>query len=372
MRNAVRSFLSAVILVLLAFLMSGCTPQLSFNSVTVDPPTANVGDTVRIGWTYENEDLLEQQFVNLRTVTVVGVQESFQTLGPDVRETEFEFKTPVTVEIIGQDSDGVVDRVAFDISLAGDAFFNVSARAETDPQYPRLGYVTSSVEGGSLDPGETFISFQQFVGFYDPPANANGRVNSVVDLLGTQSAFRAFSLSGFESDGFNLAQGSLYPLQSPSNPGLGVSNAMIFGGGLAYSGEEFIIKSGDIFFSGRHARTITFEPIFMTISMLIGFNAGTLNITEIQFGNLEQGLVLPLFAGGSAGRGIGSFEIQGTNINNGTQAGEISGQIKGGFVGFPVTTLDNETFDALVRFDASFNMPFLFDNDLESQIVLSD
>jgi hypothetical protein len=278
------------------------------------------------------------------------------------------------------DDDNVTaDSVAFDILLDENSFFQLEYRpvniANEVPgaepsrsfDFPRLGAETFSTH---------LLTFSQFVGFFDRPSETNGVIDALTPFLDEKQPFRALSNVVEESLNFGMVQGSQYQPQSAFDPTFGFSNAYVFGGAIAYNGETIPIKSpDDDEFSGRHAGSLTFEPVFMAVSLLVGFQTQIYDIVDIQLGNLSQGFVATLTSGtlnngGELIRGIeGTVGIDSTSF--GETNGTITGTIKAANIGFGVTTINGDIFDSIIRIvSADWSMPFLFDTDLAGRLEL--
>lgn len=302
------------------------------------------------------------------------------------RSFKFEFGGPITIVLMAEDEDTIdddtkmADVVAFDILLDEDAFFELDFRpvntgtevpgapAAESYSYPRLGASGFTTHT---------LRFSQFVGFFDRPGEENGVIDELEPFLDTGSAFRALSTSVKENDFFLMKQGSAYQLLSASVPSLGVSNAYVFGGAIAYDGQEIPIKAqDDSEFGGKHGGVLTFEPVFMSIVLEHGFKSDLSTIVDIQLGNLAQGFVATLYTGtlnngGELLRGIeGTVDISSTT--DGESPGTIAGTIKGATVGFGVTRSNEDIFDSIIHIEnVGWSMPFLFDTDLNSRLVFS-
>ncbi|MCC6699770.1 MAG: hypothetical protein IT365_29370 [Candidatus Hydrogenedentes bacterium] len=363
-------------------------PKLKFTDITLSQSRANTGDKIEIAWDYENADLLEQQSVQGIGLLLQGLSLTEAVrLENQERSFKFEFWGPITVVLMAEDEDTIdddsktADSVAFDILLDEDSHLTLHYRpvntatevpgapAAQSYSYPRLGASDFSTHQ---------IRFSQFVGFFDRPSEANGLIDELTPFLDSDSAFRALSASVEESDAFTMKQGSGYQLISASVPSLGMSNAYVFGGAIAYDGEEIPIKAeDDPEFVGRHGGVLLFEPVFMAIPLLVGFKNQAYDIVDIQLGNLSQGFVATLTTGtlnngGDLLRGIqGTVDIDSTS--DGNSVGTISGTIKGANIGFGVTTLGGDIFDSIVHIEnVEWSMPFLFDTDLNSRLAYAE
>lgn len=378
---------------ILLILVMGCPPnqgsftpppELRFTNVTLTQSRAVAGDEITITWDFENASLLRGQSIQGFSLVLQGLVPTQPVpLDNNVRSFTFEFTGPITVVLTAEDEDTIdddstADKVAFDIVLDERSFFVLNfhplntadlvpgAPAADSPNYPRLG---------ANDFRSHELRFSQFVGFFDRPSVANGVIDALTPFLSTGSAFRALSLSVNESANFNMAQGSGYQLASV--PGLGAANAYVFGGAIAYAGESIPIKANDDpEFEGKRGGFIIFEPVFMAISLLVGFQNGTVDVVDIQLGNLAQGFVATLNTGqlnngGDLVRDIdGSLTVNFTN--NGNNVGTISGSIKDAKVGFGVTTVGGNIFDSIIQIvSADWSMPFLFDTDLGGRLAIA-
>lgn len=354
-------------------LFCGCPPdRLKFQDVSLSAAEASPGETVTITWTYKNADLLVSHRVQAFFLTVTGLQ---QTTPEELDITEntfsFQFTTPVTVLLTCNDENGVADQVAFDVRLEDDFVFTATLRSAVDTEYPRLGYDEN---------GENEIFFPQFVAFFDPPKDENGRVDAMNGILPVDGFFRGFTTNlqeVIENDGFGrfgLSQGTLYPLVVPTDPSFGQANAMVFGGALAYDGELFPIKAdlGTMF--GRRGNGLTFEPMFMAIAYRIGFDPPSAQLVEVSVGNLNQRLVLPLAFGqlqlSPPSTRFVDLDSATLDFNtDGSETGILEGTLKTARVGFPITTAQGDIFDTFVNIDSvTFRAPFLFDNDLAGRL----
>lgn len=387
----------SVALLALSSMVLGCpdnrgsfTPiaELRFTDITLSHSRANVGDEIEISWEYENPDLLKLQSIQGIGLLLEGLSLTQPVaLDNNERSFKFQFTGPITVVLMAEDEETIdddtrtADSVAFDILLDEDSFFELQYRpvntanevpgapAAESYSYPRLG---------ANDFAAHQIRFSQFAGFFDRPSVTNGVIDELAPILDAGSAFRALSTSVRESDDFAMKQGSGYQLLSASVPSLGISNAYVFGGAIAYDGEEIPIKAeDDSEFAGRHGGILSFEPIFMAISLLVGFQNQTYDIVDIQLGNLSQGFVATLTTGtlnngGDLLRGIqGTVDIDSTS--DGSSIGSITGSIKAANVGFGVTTLGGDIFDSIIQIEnAEWSMPFLFDTDLNSRLPYAD
>jgi hypothetical protein len=360
-------------------------PELRFTNLSLSQSRAVAGDEITITWDFENADLLKAQSIQGFSLVLQGLVPTEPVpLDNNVRSFTFQFTGPITVVLTAEDEDTIddettnADNVAFDILLDERSFFVLDFRPVNtadevpgappadSPNYPRLG---------ANDFRTHEIRFSQFVGFFDRPSVANGVIDALTPFLATDSAFRALSLSVNESANFNMAQGSGYQLFSV--PALGAANAYVFGGAISYEGESIPIKTDDDpEFAGKRGGVIIFEPVFMALSLLVGFQNATVDIVDIQIGNLAQGFVATLNTGTLNNGGDLLRGIQGTaNIsftNNGNNIGTISGLIKGAHVGFGVTTVGGDIFDAIINIvNAEWSMPFLFDTDFGGRLAFA-
>ncbi|MDZ4860979.1 MAG: hypothetical protein SGI88_18545 [Candidatus Hydrogenedentes bacterium] len=360
-------------------------PELKFTNITLTQSRANAGDQIQISWDYENPELLKSQNIQGLSLLFQGIsisQPAPLELGD--RTFAFEFTGPITVVLTAEDEDTIdddtttADSVAFDILLDENAFFTLEYRpVNTATEVPGAPSAASFnfPRLGADDFAGHQIRFSQFVGFFDRPSVANGIVDELEPFLDDTLSFRALSRSVLEADAFKMEEGSRYPFLSESVPGFGLANACVYGGAIAYNGESIPIKADDDSeFTGRHAGTLTFEPIFMCVVLLVGFQSETVDIVDIQLGNLPQGFVASLTTGtlnngGELLRGI--FGSTSFNITNTAETvGTISGSIKGADIGFGVTALNGDIFDSIVRItSADWSMPFLFDTDLNSRLA---
>jgi hypothetical protein len=158
-----------------------------------------------------------------------------------------------------------------------------------------------------------------------------------------------------------------------------VANVVIFGGAIAYDGDVIEVKGAG---QGRQGPSMTFEPMFMAIVLRIGWYANTADIAEIQLGNLNQGLILTLFAGEEPLyhiRRLGSYNFDGWTIHADynvyneiirSYPGEFTGFIKDALVGYWITPFGSDSpIDAAARLDmVEWSMPLARDDDLLGRI----
>ena len=363
-------------------------PKLKFTNITLSQSRASAGEEIEITWDFENPDLLKLQTAQGISLTLQGLSPT-QPVPLDIsdRSFKFQFTGPLTVILMAEDEDTIdddiltADSVAFDILLDENSFFELQYRpVNPSDQFPSLPSAESFKfpRLGADDFSTHLLRFSQFVGFFDRPSSANGVVDQLEPFLSKELTFRALSRSVQENEDFDMEQGSGYQALSPSAPSLGASNAYVFGGAIAYDGEDIPIKAeDDPDLTGRHGAVLSFEPIFMSVVLLVGFQNQTYDIVDIQLGNLSQGFVATLTTGtlnngGDLFRGIqGSVLIDSTS--DGDSIGTISGSIKGAHVGFGVTTSSNAIFDSIIQIvSADWSMPFLFDTNLNGRLVLTN
>jgi hypothetical protein len=363
-------------------------PELKFSNVTVSKSRAAPGDRVIVSWDFENADLLKSQKIRFMSLTLEGISTQEQQMDLSLRSGSLTFRGPVTIELSAQSQDGGKDAVAFDIRLDRTFSFTANVSAVTSTGYPRLGYAANET---SRD-----ISFTTFVGFFDPDNTQSGGAapNGEIDQLGSNPLaaallprdlpFRGLSRSPNEAQHFDLGQGRAYPilannfLQSPAGtPFLGrqtKADAMIFGGALGYDGSVFPVKDGtEQVVEGRRGAN-QYEPIFMAVAFRSRPD-GTLVVSEIQLGNLAQGLVTTLFT-------VDSLTLDANHARYLSQAQVgygpqqpyvISGSILEAQVGLPVTSTEGDIFDTYVKIGkVAWRMPFVADSDvsLTTELVL--
>ena len=386
-----KSVAYSFVLIALSTQLLGCPPNeftpdpvLKFTNITVSQSRAQVGDMIEISWDYEAPELLKSQFAQGISLLLNGLSLTAPVdFDLNVRSLTFPFTGPVTVVLVAEneqtfeDDTVTADSVAFDILLDEASFFELTyqpvdiatqvpgAPSSRSFDFPRLGAENFSAQ---------LLKFSQFVGFFDRPSQANGVVDALTPFLDEKESFRALSRNVMESLDFSMVQGSAYQPQSQFEPLFGLSNAYVFGGAIAYSGEAIPIKADDDEeFAGRRAGSLVFEPVFMAITLLVGFQTQLYDIVDIQLGNLSQGFVATLNTGtlnngGELVRGIdGTVSID--SDSNGETNGTIFGTIKDAHIGFGVTTVNSDIFDSIIRIiSADWSMPFLFDTDLAGRL----
>jgi hypothetical protein len=355
--------------------------ELRFRSVNVNRYQSAVSEVIEISWEYENEDLLTAQKMNRYHLVLRGLEGDETDIDPSHRSLTFPFTMPVTVVLNAYDDEGLADAVAFDVNADENYYFQVDlvSPSECDPTYPRLGYDNAE--------RTKRMTFSQFVAFFDPPEAENAVVDQLVSgFLPTSSFFRAFSSSPFEQccDDFGFGyfkfdQGSAYPCTDPWCQGQTYANVIIFGGAIAYDGDIIDVKGMG---EGRQGAEMLFEPVFMAIALRIGWLSEIVDVAEIQVGNLNQGLILPLIAGEEPWyhtRYLNTYDFSNWNIQGDIQGGqiynsgpgEIQGFVKDGLVGWPITlNYSGELMDACVRIEnAEFSMPLARDDDLLGRLA---
>jgi hypothetical protein len=374
------------------FLVAGqdCVPEpqiiefreLRFRSVSVNRYQAPVSEVIEISWEYEDEDLLVSQTMNRYHLVLRGLESDETDIDPSHRRITFPFTMPVTVVLNAYDDLGLADSVAFDVNTEENYYFRADLKSpsDCDPTYPRLGYENAE--------RTKHMVFSQFVAFFDPPEVENGVADELVSgFLQTNSFFRAFTSSPFEQccDDFGFGyfkfdQGSAYPCTDPWCLDQTYANVIIFGGAIAYDGDIIEVKGMG---EGRQGAEMLFEPVFMAIALRIGWISEVVDVAEIQVGNLNQGLILPLIAGEEPWyhtRYINTYDfsqwtIQGDIVGGQIQnsgPGEIQGFIKNGLLGWPITlNYSGETLDACVQIqNVEFSMPLARDDDLLGRLAL--
>lgn len=356
--------------------------ELRFRNVTLDRYHDGAREMITIGWAYDNEDLLSAQTMTRYNLVIRGLQFDEVDLNISDRGVTFPFTVPLTVQLTAYEEKDIADIVAFDIRADESYYFTaeISCPYGSDPNYPRLGW-------NNRDRANR-IQFSQFVAFFDPPENENGAIDELVTaLLPSDTVFRALTSDVYEHccDEFGMGyfpskQGSAYPCTDPWCLYQTRSNVIIFGGAIAYDGEIIDVKGAG---QGRRGTGMTFEPIFMAITLRIGWLAEVEDITEVQLGNLNQGLILPLFAGQEpwyCTRDILEYDCSDWQISGDIVGGQIynsgpgyiRGFIKSGLVGLPITplTYGGNVIDACAVLETvEWDMPLARDDDLLGRLT---
>lgn len=367
-------------------------PQLKFINVQVNKSRALPGDVIEVSWDFESEDLLASQSIRLNAAVLGGTgcftliencdaaaQECCAPAGLPVNDrfTTFVFGQPCTVQLQAVDTSGNTTSILFDILLDEQFFFTATFDSVTSVDYPRLGF--ESTKGGR-------INFSSFLGFFEDTGNEFaqiGVIDALLPIMSREAAFRAFSTSVNEVEGFGMVQGCAYPALDPAffgtpegeqfafngDPTDDAADAIIFGGALVYDGEVTTVTSkegGEI--DARFDPTYI-ESVFMVIAIRTD-RQGAPFISEIQLGNLDQGLVVPLFAGITPGRFLGADHAVSYAFPNGIP-GVIDGHIVDGALGFNVTTAAGDIFPSVfVEIErVDWNMPFFADTNLGDRLI---
>jgi hypothetical protein len=420
---------------LLTVAVGGCPPddtgvfgpseELRFKDVSIDTGrplhddkiVAEIGDTVTIKWDYEDQHLLQDHWVELRVASLFGeirYDQAHPRTDQEDFECRFEFQGPVTVSITAEDELGDLISVAWDIHLSETYFVRAEVEGLAGPAadanghlrfnrtYPNLGYPSATQTGQTTN--EAVIEFTHFFGCYD--ASGDGLIDefardpAVARLLPPSLEFRGLSTRPFVSQFFGFEAGCKFPVlttgfQSTSDgaafPGFTEPvTALIFGGKIAYDGEETTARVGNDKDGYEetivHTGELDFEQIFICVAVAVD-DAGTPYVADIHIGNLNQGFVVTVFHGPTTGRRMGSGLVSanlnwpyysdkvGYTLPGWGEVGEMGGWIKGSMLGMNCDALSSvgpggvPDTTALVRVrDLRWHVPLYPDTDLGGRV----
>ncbi len=391
---------------------TGCLPEetganindflpLSISGVKVTKPRANVGDSVTVTWTLNGSSNCVGQSIWLIPQTPFGIGEPTEvTLSKSTRSYMFTFQGPVTVDLVVEGGHDFRTNFVFDVLLNEDYYFEMSKVIGTHPDHPRLGY---SQDTRWL---ESF-KFTNFLGIYD--RNSNGLIDDLSNYsvggvtLSRYKEFMQHTTSVQEGFGYTPTEGPeggpqpMMPRTFGSkfaNLDLGFfetedgaplrgrytrSNAVVFAGGLSYDGVDTTAtdSKGNQVPARRNVKN--FDPIFASVHLLIVNNV--IYLTEIDVGNVDQGLTTSLYRGVVLGRSSGEWSVEASLPNN-QGPGEIEGSVCEAVVGWSVTTVDGEVLRYLdepgvfvqlgvhpipgkpCEGGLSWNVPFVWDDNI--------
>jgi hypothetical protein len=331
---------------------------------------ATAGETVTVDWSFSTDDPVAYQRLCFLYLYFDGIHtECYDhttepAIGPDARSVSFQFGGPVSVYLHAEAEDGRTAEAALEVKDAVDAYLTATIE-NTHATLPYLGQPQTEVDGALVVGSRAVIDFSQFLAVID--ADDDGLIDGIDPLFqpGNRNAFRARTVDLTEgSDGsFGYTQGPWFPAQHPADPTLGFSNLLVFGGAIAVSGEPDTFKGegGDGTF--RRAPTLGFDPIFVQFTYAWRDN-GIIDPTDIQVGNLNQGLVTGVIGTGHAAASFGEpHDVAAFTVG---EAVWIGGDVKGAEAGHFITPVDTgiATPIATLVTDASWQMPIHRDDEL--------
>lgn len=331
--------------------------QFEVDITAVSDPTPNLNDLYRIEWTYSPAERFADQFVEVQGITIEGrVASTFFGCAPDefvppgtvqndcdpgldsapcdgqvftntCRHFTRQFFGPVIFTITAQDAEtGAWKREAVTLRIP-DSHFRVGTITQSNAGYPDLGFAGNVPKQ---------IDFLKYFAVFNGDRAGNVAVrdlrtppfdNALVGGFDTTRTFFGSPTSALESERFGFAIGSLLPglhpqfLDTPNGQryrerGLGSADAVVVAVTIALDGlvETREVKSDD----GETAVTVVTQgPITVTAGgttrssfprrvLMVQIDLGRslqqivpalepMTATQVAFGNIEQGLVMPAF-----------------------------------------------------------------------------
>lgn len=351
---------------------------LAHTDVRVDKTKALAGDSITVKWKFTGEDKLQKQRIRLLTLGMAGLSTQDISLEKTRRSYTFTFERPTTVVLEATDKSGKATDVAFDVGWDTDYHFTINDLVCTWNQYPRIGHSWR----GPRNNGRISLTFTEFYGVYEKceyDDNGFAIEDGVIDdfanddrisqALPRDQSFFARSWRVEEADRFGVRLGSAFPflnmnflltdegsqfLMSRTN-----ADAFVLAGKIAYYGQTVPVKKGVT--NVRLQRdNVAFEAIFAMIDLRSNEDGSQVYIADVHLGNLEQGLVLSLYHGmepyPAHERGYGDGSVS-YSFEPGSEAGNISGHIKGCTVGWGVTTRSGNILTSNV---GGLEVPFVY------------
>ncbi len=259
-------------------------PVWELESMTASQTRAAPGDPLSLTWSYTTDDVVAVQELCFLYMYFDGLGERCVELDADQREYGWVHEDAVTMLLKAENEDGDTVNGALEVHDLEDSYM----RATVAVSHYGLPYLGSQAD----------IEFSQFVGIYDDDGDA--RIDGLLPLMGRNNYefFRATTdpanLYQAADGTFTAYQGPWFPFAFPLYPSQGYSNLVVYGGAIAITGgTEGTYKAADgtegTFYT---APELYFDPIFVQLTYQYGPETKNMTATDIQVGNLNQGLVL--------------------------------------------------------------------------------
>ncbi|MBX2802833.1 MAG: hypothetical protein KTR31_34445 [Myxococcales bacterium] len=256
-------------------------PTWELTSFESSHTRAEDGDEVTLTWAYSTDEPLLSQRLCFLYLYYDGLGEECYDLEPEQREQGFVYGDAVTVYLMGTSDRGQAQGTLKVRDLV-DAYLRVLWKP-VDAGYPYLG-------------DDPQVEFSHFAAIYDDDGDA--KIDALTPLYGegNYDFFRARTWDLYETAAstFNATTGPYFPLQHPLHPHLGYANLVVNGGAIVITGgepHEFKPEQGEEA-TAQLGSQLYFDSVFLQLSYLWGEVTGILTPTDIEVGNMTQGLVL--------------------------------------------------------------------------------
>ena len=336
-------------------------------SFTTSHARALSGDVVTLSWTYADTEPADQELC-LYYLFFDGIGAECFDVDPDQRQTSFYFPSPLRVVLKGATEDGRTSEATLQIQHQEDAYLTAWF-TPSHSELPRLGA------------GEFGVDFLEFVTIEDTDGDglidglSTGQPGTLFNHQTNSSAFRAWNPSPYAAGNntWGYLQGPWFPAASRVDPYYGFSNLIVYGGSIAVTGGEAqTTKTGDgeeiVWVKGP---TLHYEPIFLQMSYQQ--RGEHIVPTDIQMGNLHQGLVLGITSTdqlGSFGAPHDIYPIDTSEEGIGHDLWTM-GYIKGARVTHQVTTSEGYLVNPQVTLDhVEWSMPVHSDTEIGQRISI--
>jgi len=439
MRNSILDFKNPVtplklflfVVALFVLTASNCNPppppppNFEVNIDTISNPTPNLNDIYTITWSYSPAERLEDQWVELQSLTFDG-QLSKRFLGcppqefrppnlaeptdcaPDIQQGDCPPNTTTFTNqcrfFVGLFTGQVIFSITGKDSLTGQ-FKRQSVTLRIANSHFRTGSIETSNQGYPAVPTAKSLDFMKYFAIYndnrDNVSIEDLNVQPFSSIFDAEKPFWASSTSVEEDERFGFILGRNFPILDPGFIETAAGQryfgqrthaaAVVYAGTIELSGnaETKELKTDDgtavvtvvtqlpvtVTFQGTTTSTFTQSVVFIQIDLadnLLNFTPAVEAMTpsNVKLGNQAQGLVMPTF-GGEINPGVvpiieaGQVTLIRAAVNG---VGSTTGQIPSAGVAFQITQANGDLLlpaSAVIQNIDWLNVPAFVDSNLE-------